>query len=363
MLYNFFINRIIPNNLGYNNYEYLFRSKLLRLNEKNDNNYVIIGNGYFPKKITIARNKTDETDYKKIIINDINNQLMFTEKRINISKAIIYFYPYEEFEYHKNNFIYEYLKNKTNKNIKMIINNNKLNQNNYYHFDLYRFDYFSIKKEYQIKIDFEKKFLFLNNKQHMVRDKIYDFIINNKEIENNSNYSFIYKNIDLHKKQINKDFYKICEGERCFYKTHSDFLADDYLSNNIRYFFENSFLYIIAETNPFLNFNFLTEKTYKAFYHGMPFLLISSANSLKHLKNLGFKTFDKWIDESYDKEKKIKNRIEMIFNEIKRINKLNKKELIKIKKEMKNTLEYNRNMYLLHMNNEFISFFNRIIDE
>lgn len=363
MSYNFFVNRIIPNNLGYNIYEYLYRSKLLKLNEKENVNYTVIGNGHFPKRIAIARNKNNELEYKKIIIKDIDDQLMFSKNRIGISKEIIYFYPYEEFEYHKSKFIYDYLKSKTDKKIKMVINNNYLKESDYYHFDLYRYDYFSTKKDYPIKYDFNKKFLFLNNKQHVVRDKIYDFVMNNDMIEKNSNYSFIYKNIDLNKQMVNKDFYEICEGEKCFYKTHSNFLMDDYLSNNIRYFFENSFLYVAAETNPFLSFNFLTEKTYKAFYHGVPFMLISSARSLEHLKTLGFKTFDKWIDESYDKEKKIKNRINMIFNEIKRINNLNIDELIKIKKEMKSTLEYNKNMYLSNMNQEFVNFFNRLVNE
>lgn len=363
MSYSFFVNRIIPNNLGYNIYEYLYRSKLLNLNHNDKENYTIIGNGYFPKRIAIARNKNGETEYKKIITKDIDDQILFTEKRISISKELIYFYPYEEFEYQKSKFIYDYLKSKTDKNVKMIINNNLLKEKNYYHFDLYRYDYFSIKKDYKIIYDFNKKFLFLNNKQHPVRDKIYDFIINHEEIEKNSSYSFIYKNIDLNKQEINKNFYDICEGEKCFYKTHSVFLEDDYLSNNIRHFFENSFLYIIAETNPFLPFNFLTEKTYKAFYHGVPFLLISSAHSLEHLKNLGFKTFNKWLDESYDKEKKIKSRLKMIFGEIKRINNLSIDELIKIKKEMKETLEYNKNMYLSQMNSEFLKFFNGLINE
>ena len=268
MSYSFWLNRLIKNNLGYNIYETLYRSKLLHLNVKSKKNIMVIGNGYFPKKIAIARNKNGENDYYKAIKKDIDEQFLTIEKRLKKADELVYFYPYEEYEYKKNMFIYQYLSH-IDKNIKMIINNNNLFEKNFYHFDLYRYDYFSKKERKKIDFEFDKKFLFLNNKQHLIRDHLYLFLINNPQILNNSYYSFIYKNIDLPNKNVNKNFQDICAGERCFYKTHTDFLKDDYLSNQSSYFFEKSFLYIVTETNPYLSFNFLTEKTYKAFYHGV----------------------------------------------------------------------------------------------
>jgi hypothetical protein len=44
----------------------------------------------------------------------------------------------------------------------------------------------------------------------------------------------------------------------------------------------------------------LTEKTFKAIALEMPFVLVAPYGSLSYLKEYGFKTFDPYIDESYD---------------------------------------------------------------
>jgi hypothetical protein len=48
-------------------------------------------------------------------------------------------------------------------------------------------------------------------------------------------------------------------------------------------------------TNPYL-----TEKTYKVLAQHRPFVVFGDTNILKKLKDQGFKTFDKYCDESYD---------------------------------------------------------------
>ena len=45
---------------------------------------------------------------------------------------------------------------------------------------------------------------------------------------------------------------------------------------------------------------FLTEKTFKAIKHGQPFIIAGCAGSLAALRNLGYRTFDHAIDNSYD---------------------------------------------------------------
>ena len=45
---------------------------------------------------------------------------------------------------------------------------------------------------------------------------------------------------------------------------------------------------------------FFTEKIYKPIAMKHPFILVSRANSLKWLRNLGFKTFSPYIPEDYD---------------------------------------------------------------
>jgi hypothetical protein len=45
---------------------------------------------------------------------------------------------------------------------------------------------------------------------------------------------------------------------------------------------------------------FLTEKTFKCLKHGHPFVLFAPANSLQALRNMGYRTFDHAIDNTYD---------------------------------------------------------------
>lgn len=72
---------------------------------------------------------------------------------------------------------------------------------------------------------------------------------------------------------------------------------------------------IICESN-YENGFFATEKTGKAFLAKRIFIVFSAANFLSNLHDLGFKTFDGIIDESYDKETDIIKRFEMAFEQI-----------------------------------------------
>ena len=45
---------------------------------------------------------------------------------------------------------------------------------------------------------------------------------------------------------------------------------------------------------------FLTEKTFKPIKHGQMFFVVGPAGSLQALRNLGYKTFDSVLDNSYD---------------------------------------------------------------
>ena len=45
---------------------------------------------------------------------------------------------------------------------------------------------------------------------------------------------------------------------------------------------------------------FVSEKVHKPLAWGMPFVVLGPCRSLSHMKQLGFKTFEPFIDESYD---------------------------------------------------------------
>ena len=49
------------------------------------------------------------------------------------------------------------------------------------------------------------------------------------------------------------------------------------------------------------NVMFVSEKVHKPLAWGMPFVVFGCQNTLTHMKNIGFKTFEPYINESYDK--------------------------------------------------------------
>ena len=65
-------------------------------------------------------------------------------------------------------------------------------------------------------------------------------------------------------------------------------------------YFKNTFCSIVYEAFWDEEVVFLTEKINKCFLSGHPFIILSSPKYLSFLKKIGFKTFDRWWDESYD---------------------------------------------------------------
>ena len=83
---------------------------------------------------------------------------------------------------------------------------------------------------------------------------------------------------------------------------------------------------------------FLSEKTFKAIVCHHPFIILGSKGSLKELKKLGYKTFDRWIDESYD-ELDTWERFEAITEAIKKIDAIENK--LEWFKSMESVLKHN----------------------
>lgn len=67
---------------------------------------------------------------------------------------------------------------------------------------------------------------------------------------------------------------------------------------------------------------FPTEKTYKAIACGRPFIIASTPEFLKEFRQLGYRTFHPYIDETYDTIVNNEDRMNAIVDEIERIAKL-----------------------------------------
>ena len=98
--------------------------------------------------------------------------------------------------------------------------------------------------------------------------------------------------------------------------------------------FENTYFSVITESYFWTNtksesyawITALTEKVFKGFLLN-PLILIGGYKSLHHIKELGFETFSELFDESYDDCFDADERYKLVFSEIDRVCKMNRKKL------------------------------------
>ena len=90
---------------------------------------------------------------------------------------------------------------------------------------------------------------------------------------------------------------------------------------------------------------FMSEKIYKPITNFHPFLYLSNMGTLEVLKELGFKTFHPYIDESYDEEPDKLKRFNMIMNELNRLCEMELSELHELYWSMSDILIYNQRIY------------------
>lgn len=100
------------------------------------------------------------------------------------------------------------------------------------------------------------------------------------------------------------------------------------ISNTKKDWYLNSYISIVTETS-FVDGRkpFISEKLWRPVTNLQPFILVGNYRTLKMIKELGFKTFDSLIDESYDDVYDYKIRMNKIFNEVSRLNSLSIEEL------------------------------------
>lgn len=109
--------------------------------------------------------------------------------------------------------------------------------------------------------------------------------------------------------------------------------------------FERTFVSVVTETLVDKGTLFFSEKIWKPIMVGHPFLLYGNQGSLKYLKSIGYKTFDRWWDESYDDEPNQDRRSKMIVNELLKLKNKSKEELIKMRGEITEILIHNKENY------------------
>ena len=104
--------------------------------------------------------------------------------------------------------------------------------------------------------------------------------------------------------------------------------------------FYKSYLHVVTETFH-KGEGFISEKMFKPIIFFQPFVAIAQVNTLKYFKELGYRTFSEFIDESYDSEVDDQIRIKKSTKSI--IDFISQDNLQEIIEKMYPILEYNYN--------------------
>ena len=190
------------------------------------------------------------------------------------------------------------------------------------------------------------KFLSLNRRLDIHRVVLLSEILN--EIKNESLISF---DKTLITNEIPNLFEKQPELQSKFNNLPDKVIADrEDIQNTNGYEHENeqlfldSYMSIVTETSFYIDNDFISEKIWKPLYQFHPFIVVGRPHLLKYLRDIGFKTFDWLIDETYDTIEDNDLRMSMIIAEIKKINKLSSYEIHTLIHKNFDILEYNHNL-------------------
>ena len=111
-------------------------------------------------------------------------------------------------------------------------------------------------------------------------------------------------------------------------------------------FLRYSLVNIAAETAFDYPYPYITEKTFKCFWHLVPFVIVGAAGSLAYLQSLGFKTFEQWWPEQYDTILNPTDRLKEIINVLDIISKWSLDECRKVYNDMRAVIKHNHDHYV-----------------
>jgi hypothetical protein len=154
----------------------------------------------------------------------------------------------------------------------------------------------------------DKTFLCLNRRMHSDKYKIIEELFN-RGILNDTRFTWVRNYVPINqitRKLISElninvdDFKSIQLEEDVMYGNELSYNDEFLYTINPKWYYKSK-VNIITETMLYKNSIHLTEKTWKAIYLGVPFVIYSpSKHYLKTLRDMGFKTFNSVINEDYD---------------------------------------------------------------
>ena len=111
---------------------------------------------------------------------------------------------------------------------------------------------------------------------------------------------------------------------------------------NFSHQYKRIYFNVVTESCYYEDCIYMSEKIFKPISNLVPFIIVSTPFFLKKLREIGYKTFHPWINESYDEEMDNDKRFFMILDEIKRLCNMSKEEIHKWYYEMEDIFLYNQ---------------------
>ena len=182
----------------------------------------------------------------------------------------------------------------------------------------YKFEFHHTHKNYD--------FLYLNKTRRSHRDLLFDKLTK-ENVLSNSLYSYHHRGIKL-----NPD-YEIEQYKNYYPRYGAD--RDIYEKS-----YNETIFNIVSETS--IEETFITEKVWKPIIAKQLFIIHGKHHYLKHLKNLGFKTYGDFIDESYDNFESVEQRTDAIIKLCSELKGIDHTELYANTQEIR---EYNQKIF------------------
>ena len=125
-------------------------------------------------------------------------------------------------------------------------------------------------------------------------------------------------------------------------------------------FFVDSYWNFVVETHFDQKTCFLTEKTFKCILNLQPFVIIGNPGSLGLLHHLGYKTFNKVVDEKYDKIQDPYSRMDELINVSYSLAIRPHRDQMNIIRLVKETVEFNQNRLLSPKHGRIMNLLNKL---
>ena len=200
-------------------------------------------------------------------------------------------------------------------------------------------------KKLDIAINLNAKYfadiLLGNPKSH--RNTFFKLLRANNMLDSNIiNLFDVYKSSCLD--DLDDNTQKILDSQNNEYKMTTHEVSGNFLSQYIPIgIYQNSLYSVVGETISNNDCFFVTEKTAKPMMAGRPFIMLSGKHTLKHLRDIGFKTFSAVIDESYDEIDDEYERINAAFDSFQALAKL---DPVDVYQQLGDVLEHNQKIML-----------------